>query len=70
LAILSIYLAIFNILPIPALDGGKLMFLLIEKLKGKPVSSNLEQKVTAFFFVTLLFLLIIVTIKDIIRLSN
>jgi regulator of sigma E protease len=70
LAILSIYLAIFNILPIPALDGGKLMFLLIEKLKGKPVSSNLEQKVTAFFFVALLFLLIIVTIKDIIRLSN
>lgn len=70
LAILSIYLAIFNILPIPALDGGKLMFLLIEKLKGKPVSSNLEQKVTAFFFAALLFLLIIITIKDIIKLTN
>jgi regulator of sigma E protease len=65
LATISIYLAIFNILPIPPLDGGKLLFLLIEGIRKKPVSPETEKKVTAFFFGILLLLAILVTIKDI-----
>jgi regulator of sigma E protease len=65
LAIISLYLAIFNILPIPALDGGKLLFLTIEKIQRKPLSQKIEQTITSFFFALLLALLIWVTIKDI-----
>lgn len=68
IAIISIYLAIFNALPIPALDGGKLLFLGIEKLKGRPLNHKLEQRVTVFFFSALLLLIILVTIRDIARL--
>ncbi len=62
---ISIYLAIFNLFPIPALDGGKLLFLALEKIRKKPISPSLEQKITAFFFFILLTLMILVTIKDI-----
>jgi regulator of sigma E protease len=65
LATISIYLAIFNILPIPALDGGKLLFLAIEGIRKKAVSPETEKKVTAFFFGILVILAILVTIKDI-----
>jgi regulator of sigma E protease len=65
LATISIYLAIFNILPIPALDGGKLLFLMIEGIRKRAVSPETEKKVTAFFFGILLILAILVTIKDI-----
>lgn len=68
IAVISIYLAIFNILPIPALDGGKLIFLGIEKIKGRPVSPKIEQRVTAFFFTALLLLIVLVTVRDIVKL--
>ncbi|MDO8264945.1 MAG: M50 family metallopeptidase [Candidatus Parcubacteria bacterium] len=69
IAILSIYFAVFNILPIPALDGGKIMFLAAEKIKGKPISEKFEQKITTFFFILLLGLTLWITItKDIPRL--
>jgi regulator of sigma E protease len=68
IAIISIYLAILNILPIPALDGGKLLFLGIEKIKGSAVNQKIEQNITAVFFALLIALLIFVTIKDIARL--
>jgi regulator of sigma E protease len=67
IAIISIYLAIFNILPIPALDGGKLLFLGIEKVRRKPVSQKIEQSITSIFFALLIALMIWVTIKDIMR---
>ncbi len=67
IAIISIYLAIFNILPIPALDGGKLLFLGIEKIRRKPVSPKIEQNVTGICFTLLIALMIWVTIKDIMR---
>jgi len=66
-AIISVYLAVFNILPIPALDGGKLLFLGIEKVRRKPVSSKVEQSITAVFFALLVALMLWVTIKDVIR---
>jgi len=67
IAVISIFLALFNILPIPALDGGKLVFLGIEGLRGKPVPQRIEQKITAVFFFLLIALIIFVTVKDIAR---
>ncbi|MDD5145002.1 MAG: site-2 protease family protein [Candidatus Pacebacteria bacterium] len=67
IALISLYLAVMNILPIPALDGGKIIFLVIEKLKGGPVNRKVEQGITTFFFMSMLVLMVWVMIKDIIR---
>ncbi|OGZ17446.1 MAG: hypothetical protein A2Z78_02075 [Candidatus Nealsonbacteria bacterium RBG_13_36_15] len=67
IALISIYLAVFNILPIPALDGGKLVFLGIEAVRKKPVPQGIEQKLTIFFFALLMILIAWATIRDIIR---
>ena len=63
IALISIALALANILPIPALDGGKIVFLTIESIRGKPVNYKLEQKITATFFILLILLMIFITIK-------
>jgi len=68
IALIAIYLAIFNILPIPAFDGGKLLFLAIEKIKGKPIKQRVEQGLNAVFFALIIFLSVVVTIKDIAKL--
>jgi regulator of sigma E protease len=67
-AMISVYLAVFNALPIPALDGGRLMFLAIEAIRRKPVSEKIEQSLTIFFFGALMLFAIIVTVQDVIRL--
>lgn len=67
-AILSINLAIINILPFPALDGGRLLFLLIEKIKGKPVKFKTEKIAHALGFAILIGLMIIITLRDVIKL--
>ncbi len=67
LALLSLYLAIFNLLPIPALDGGKLLFLGIEALRKKPVSQKTEEAITGVFFFLLILLAIFATLGDIKR---
>ena len=69
--IISVFIAIFNLFPIPALDGGKLIFLLIEKIKGRPVSARVEQGITMVFFIILICLSLFITIKfDIPRFSD
>ncbi|MGB3073274.1 MAG: RIP metalloprotease RseP [Candidatus Moraniibacteriota bacterium] len=68
-AILSINLGIINILPIPALDGGRILFVLIEKIKGSPVSTHIEGYVHQIGFILLLLLMVLVTLNDIIRLQ-
>lgn len=69
--VISVLVAIFNLFPIPALDGGKLVFLLIEKIKKKPVSALIEQRITVFFFILLISLSLFITIKfDIPRFSE
>ena len=69
-ALISVALALTNILPIPSLDGGKLLFLAIEKIKGKPIDQKIEQNVTAAFFALLIVFIIFITIKfDIPRLG-
>jgi regulator of sigma E protease len=67
-AILSVNLGIINILPIPALDGGRILFVLIEKIKGSPVSQKVEQNFHTLFFALLMLLMLAVTYKDIARL--
>ncbi len=67
-AILSINLGIFNILPIPGLDGGRIFFILIEKIKGSPVKEAVEQWAHMVGFILLLLLMVFVTIKDVINL--
>lgn len=66
-ALLSVNLAVINILPIPALDGGRLLFILIEKFRGRSVRPVVEAVIHRIAFFLLLGLIIIVTLKDISR---
>lgn len=68
-AIISIQLGLFNLLPIPALDGSKLVFLTLEGLRGKPIDPERENMVHFIGFVLLMALLIIITFKDLQRLN-
>ena len=67
IAFISISLALINVLPIPALDGGWLLFLIIGRLRKKPLDQKIVQNVTAVFFFVLVALMIFITIKDIMR---
>ena len=64
-AMISINLAIMNFLPIPALDGGHVFFLVIEKLTGKKPSKELSEKINNFFFALLILLMIAICYNDI-----
>lgn len=68
IAMLAIYLGLFNLLPIPVVDGGKLFFLGIEGILRRPVPQKIEQRINAFFFALLIALMVWVTIKDITKL--
>lgn len=65
LAIISLNLAVLNALPIPALDGGRFLFLLIEALKGSPVNKRYEAMVHTVGFVLLILLVVLITVRDI-----
>ncbi|MBI1754983.1 site-2 protease family protein [Candidatus Azambacteria bacterium] len=67
-AIISLNLAIINALPIPALDGGRFLFLLIEGIKGSPVSQRYEKVAHAVGFMVLIALMIAVTVRDVMKL--
>ncbi|MHA0856002.1 RIP metalloprotease RseP [Paenibacillus sp. CMAA1364] len=69
-AILSLYLGIFNLFPIPALDGSRLIFLGVEWIRGKPIDPNREGMVHFVGFAMLFLLMIAVTYNDILRLIN
>lgn len=64
-ALISIDLAIVNLLPIPALDGGHLLFLFIEKLRGRPVEEKTQEAFAKFGFVFLIGLMVIIIFNDI-----
>ncbi len=64
-AIISIDLAIINLLPIPALDGGHLMFLAVEKIIGRPLNEKVVENISKFFFALLIVLMILVVFNDI-----
>jgi len=66
-AFLSINLAILNILPFPALDGGRILFLIIEKINRKRNNPKVEQFFNTLGFALLILLMIVVTVKDIVK---
>ena len=66
-AILSINLAILNLLPIPALDGSKLVFLAIEKVRGRGVEPEREGFINLIGFALLITLVLILTYQDVMR---
>ena len=67
-AMLSVNIGIMNLLPIPALDGGRIMFLLVEVITKKKPSKKVESIINTVFFVLLMILFVYITIHDIIRL--
>jgi len=69
LALLSLNVGLVNLIPFPAFDGGRIVFLLIEKIKGKPVKAETENLIHTIGFFLLLALIVFVTINDIIRLT-
>ncbi|QUH26320.1 RIP metalloprotease RseP [Serpentinicella alkaliphila] len=64
-ALISINLAVMNLLPIPALDGSRILFLIIEALRGKPIDPDKEGFVHIVGFALLMLLMIMITYKDI-----
>ena len=68
MAFLSINVGVINLLPIPAFDGGHILFIIIEKIKGSPVNPELENKIHTVFLLLLMLLMIVITINDILRL--
>jgi regulator of sigma E protease len=63
--IISISLAFINLMPFPALDGGRLLFVLIEKIKGSPVSYKIESIINGIGFALLLLLIVVITFRDV-----
>lgn len=68
-ALISISLGLINLLPLPALDGGRLLFLLIEAIRGKPLDPEKEGFVHFVGFALLILLILLVTYNDLIRLD-
>ena len=68
IAFLSINVGFINLLPIPAFDGGHILFIIIEMIKGSPVKPELENKIHTIFLMLLLLLMLVVTFNDILRL--
>ena len=66
-ALIAINIGIVNLLPIPAMDGGRLVFLFIELIRGKPVKAEHEGMVHFIGIVALMVLMVIVTFNDIVR---
>jgi len=62
---ISVNLGVMNLLPIPALDGGRILFLLIEKIRGKKMNPELEGTINFVFFALLIILMFIVTVSDV-----
>lgn len=67
-ALISINLAIINLIPFPALDGGRLFFLLIEKIKGSRINPNVANTANMIGFGILILLMVVVTYHDVVKL--
>lgn len=66
-AIISLSLAIINVLPIPALDGGRFYLILLSRLFRKKLSKNMEERIVGASFVFLLILIVLITVVDVNR---
>jgi regulator of sigma E protease len=70
MSILSLNLAILNILPIPALDGGRVLFVVVEKIFGRRVKPAFEQFSHQIGMIILLILVALISVNDILRLAR
>ena len=68
IAFLSINVGFINLLPIPAFDGGHILFIIIEKIKGSPVNPETENKIHTIGLFLLMLLMVVITFNDILRL--
>lgn len=68
MALISINLALINLLPVPALDGGRLLFVIIESIIRRPIKPQVAQALNAAGFIALILLMLVVTAHDIFRL--
>ncbi|MBP3635208.1 MAG: RIP metalloprotease RseP [Bacilli bacterium] len=67
-AYLSINIGFMNLIPFPAFDGGRVLFLIIEKIKGSRISPKVENTINGIGFIFLMILMVVVTVKDIFKL--
>lgn len=67
MAIISINLALINLIPVPALDGGRLLFVIIESVIRRPIKPSIASAVNAIGFIFLILLMLVVTAHDIFR---
>ena len=68
LAIITVNLGVFNLLPLPALDGGRIFFMIIELFRGKPINQKVEGIIHSVGVALLMLLMVIVAYNDIVRL--
>ncbi len=69
-AVLSVNLAVLNVLPLPALDGGRLLFLGIETVFRRRLDQKFEQITHAVGMIVLLSLMVVITLNDIVQMTN
>lgn len=68
IAYLCVNIGFINIIPLPAFDGGRLLFLIIEKIKGSPINPKVENAIHNIGFILLMILMVLITYNDIMRL--
>jgi regulator of sigma E protease len=68
IAFLSVNIGIMNLLPIPALDGGRILFISIEAISKKRIPRNVDNIVNNIFFILLMVLFVYITFNDVLRL--
>ncbi len=68
MALISLNLAVLNLLPFPALDGGRILFVIIEKIKGSPIRPKVAEVVNMVGFGFLILLMLVVTVSDVVKL--
>ncbi len=70
LAYLSVNVGVINLIPFPAFDGGHILFLIIEKIRRKPVDANIEAVITGIGFICLMIMMIYITFHDVLNLIH
>jgi regulator of sigma E protease len=69
-ALISVNVGVLNLLPLPAFDGGRLFFILLELLRGKPLDPHFENKIHHWGLVVILILFVLISINDLIRIFS
>ncbi len=67
ISLFSLSLALFNVFPIPILDGGHLLFLVLEKFRGRPVSINIQERSAQVSLILLVTMFVLVCVNDVSR---